>query len=78
MFSDCMSLIQFKASESSFTLMAGFENLLEMGITPENWKRSNIACISETKKGRGRNYISVSLIWYLKQTNKLSAQSNNF
>lgn len=63
-----MSLIKFKTSESSVTLMAGFENLWEMGKTPENWKRSNIACISETKKGRGRNYISVSLTKHLKKT----------
>lgn len=68
LFSDSMSLIKFKTSESSVTLMAGFENLWEMGKTPENWKRSNIACISETKKERGRNYISVSLTKYLKKT----------
>lgn len=35
--------------------MASFENLWEMGKTPENRKKSNITCFSETGKGSGRN-----------------------
>lgn len=42
--------------------MAGFENLWKVGKTRENWKRSNIACISETEERSGRSYTSVALI----------------